>query len=114
MKQESMGAHILLNLFGVDLKLLEKEPIVMGLVDEVVSVARLTKFGEISHQFEPSGVTGVVLLGESHLSIHTWPEHESAAVDIFSCVGLEEAERASNLILEIFKPKNYDKKVVMR
>ena len=37
------------------------------------------------HQFEPQGVTGVLLLSESHMSIHTWPEHGYAAVDLFTC-----------------------------
>ena len=37
------------------------------------------------HQFEPHGVTALVLLSESHLSIHTWPEKGSAAVDVFTC-----------------------------
>jgi S-adenosylmethionine decarboxylase len=41
--------------------------------------------GEVFHQFEPSGVTGVVLLAESHLSVHTWPELRFAAVDVYVC-----------------------------
>ena len=114
MNKKSMGAHILLNLYGLDKKLLEKEPIVMELLDEVVDKAKLTKFGEISHQFEPVGVTGIILLGESHMSVHTWPEFNSAAIDIFSCVGKEEAERASKVVLELFKPKKFDKKVIIR
>lgn len=41
--------------------------------------------GEVFHQFEPAGVTGVVLLAESHLSVHTWPELRFAAVDVYVC-----------------------------
>jgi S-adenosylmethionine decarboxylase len=113
-KKRSMGAHILLNLYGLDNKLIEKEPIVMELLTKVVKEAGLTEFGDVSHQFEPVGVTGIILLGESHISIHTWPEYNSAAVDIFSCVGIKEAEKASNLILGYFKPREFEKKVVMR
>lgn len=114
MKSKSMGAHILLDLYGVDKNLLEKEAIVMELLTEVVQKAKLTEFGDISHQFEPTGVTAIILLGESHISIHTWPEYNSAAIDIFSCVGKEEAERASKVVLELFRPEKFEKKVIIR
>lgn len=44
-----------------------------------------TVIGEIFHRFSPQGVTGVVAIAESHVSIHTWPEHGYAAVDVFTC-----------------------------
>ena len=46
---------------------------------------RMQVVGEVFHQFEPAGVTGVVLLAESHLSVHTWPELRFAAVDVYVC-----------------------------
>ena len=49
------------------------------------------------HQFEPQGLTGIVLLAESHLSIHTWPERGEAAIDIFTC-----GSRDSAAIAEFF------------
>ena len=39
----------------------------------------------VMHQFNPQGVSGVVVIAESHITIHTWPEHGYAAVDVFSC-----------------------------
>ncbi len=47
--------------------------------------AGLTVVGESFHQFEPQGVTGTVLLAESHLAIHTWPEHGFVTVDVYVC-----------------------------
>ena len=44
-----------------------------------------TVVGQTFHKFAPQGVTGVVAIAESHLCIHTWPEHGYAAVDVFSC-----------------------------
>jgi len=50
-----------------------------------VADAQLTLVGECFHQFEPQGVTGTVLLAESHLAIHTWPEHGFVSVDVYVC-----------------------------
>jgi len=52
---------------------------------ELTEAAGLQAVGDRFHQFEPQGVTGTVLLAESHLAIHTWPETRSATVDVFVC-----------------------------
>src|SRR5512141_877915 len=52
---------------------------------KVTGEAGLTIVGERFHQFEPQGVTGTVLLAESHLAIHTWPEHGFVTVDVYVC-----------------------------
>ncbi len=52
---------------------------------EAVELSGACYIGDIFHQFEPFGVTGVVVVSESHFSIHTWPEHGLAVVDILSC-----------------------------
>jgi S-adenosylmethionine decarboxylase len=52
---------------------------------EAASEIGATVIGETFHQFSPQGVTGVISIAESHLSIHTWPEHGYAAIDIFTC-----------------------------
>ena len=50
-----------------------------------VADAQLTLVGECFHQFEPQGVTGTVLLAESHLAIHTWPENGFVTIDVYVC-----------------------------
>lgn len=52
---------------------------------ELVKASGLTILADRFHQFAPAGVTGFVLLAESHLSIHTWPECAFASVDVFVC-----------------------------
>jgi S-adenosylmethionine decarboxylase proenzyme len=52
---------------------------------EAVRRGRGTIVTEVFHNFSPHGVSGVVVIAESHVAIHTWPEHDYAAVDIFSC-----------------------------
>ncbi|MCF0069413.1 S-adenosylmethionine decarboxylase [Dyadobacter sp. CY261] len=53
------------------------------LADELIAAHSLQKLGEIYHNFEPGGFTGVVCLSESHLSVHTWPEFGKVNVDIY-------------------------------
>src|SRR5439155_1908809 len=51
----------------------------------IASATRMSVIDESFHQFAPAGVTGTVLLAESHLAIHTWPEHGFVTVDVFVC-----------------------------
>ncbi|HUF92711.1 MAG TPA: adenosylmethionine decarboxylase, partial [Candidatus Limnocylindria bacterium] len=65
--------------------------------------AQATIVDVVFHEFNPFGVSGVVVIAESHLSIHTWPEYRYAAVDIFSCGDVLQPEVAANYLVEEFK-----------
>jgi S-adenosylmethionine decarboxylase len=56
--------------------------------------------GDSFHRFSPQGVSGVVIIAESHLSIHTWPEHGYAAVDVFTCGTSVRPEKAAEVLIE--------------
>lgn len=112
--KKGMGFHLLVDLFGCPQEKLTHLPLVKKLLNEIVEEASLTKVAETFHQFQPQGVTGLILLAESHLSIHTWPEYQSAAVDIFCCAGKETAEKAFRLLLQKFQPRQYLKKTIER
>ena len=58
------------------------------------------------HEINPFGVSGVVVIAESHLSIHTWPEYRYAAVDIFTCGDVIKPEYAADYIASRFRCKN--------
>jgi S-adenosylmethionine decarboxylase len=102
-----VGKHIIAELYGVSSELIAKEETVRHIVEEVVNEAGLTKVGSVYKQFNPHGVTGIVLISESHVSIHTWPEYELVNLDVFTCGDPEKAEKAFKLFLERFKPKSY-------
>ncbi|MEM2070595.1 MAG: adenosylmethionine decarboxylase [Archaeoglobaceae archaeon] len=102
-----IGRHIIAELYGVDPELIAREETVRRIVEEVVNEAKLTKVGSVYKQFNPHGVTGVVLISESHVSLHTWPEYELVNLDIFTCGDPSKAEKAFKLFLEKFKPKSY-------
>jgi S-adenosylmethionine decarboxylase len=67
---------------------------------EAVHHARATLLKQVSNQFSPQGVTALGLLAESHISIHTWPEHGYAAVDIFTCGNRAMPERACSYLVD--------------
>lgn len=58
------------------------------------------------HEFNPFGISGMVVIAESHLSIHTWPEYSYAAVDIFTCGDIIKPEVAVQYLIEMFESKN--------
>src|SRR5207245_3430862 len=69
---------------------------------EAAKRAQATIVDVVFHEFNPFGISGVVVIAESHLSIHTWPEYRYAAVDVFSCGEGLEPEIAVNYLVEQF------------
>lgn len=57
------------------------------------------------HKFPEQGVTGVVILAESHISIHSWPEHDYLALDVFTCGTQTQPYKALEYLKKVFKPK---------
>ena len=65
---------------------------------EATAEAGLTIVGDSFYQFQPQGVTGTVLLAESHLAIHTWPEHGFVTVDVYVCnLATDNSDKADKL-----------------
>ena len=80
-----LARHTLLELHGCDTALLNAPEALKELLCEAVLRGHGTIVTEVFHTFSPHGVSGVVVIAESHVAIHTWPELGYAAVDIFSC-----------------------------
>jgi S-adenosylmethionine decarboxylase len=73
------------------------------LIDQLIDDHRLQKLGEVYHNFSPMGYTGIVCLSESHLSIHTWPEHGRINIDIYLSNYLRENDGTVMRIYEAIK-----------
>ncbi len=84
-KINSIGKHWHLELYGCDVKKIEKTEFVQASLREAAHQSGATIVNENFHQFSPFGVSGVVVIEESHFTIHTWPEYGYAAVDFFTC-----------------------------
>jgi len=108
------GIHILAELWDCRKELLERVEPLKQIFDSCVEEAGLRKVGEAWHQFEPFGVTGIILISESHVSVHTWPEKSYCAVDIFTCGDSESAKKAFELIRQRMAPGKVDYKEIPR
>jgi len=80
-----LAKHTLLEMRGCDPTLLRDREALAPLLLAAVRDAGATIVTDVFHNFSPHGVSGVIVIAESHVAIHTWPEHQFAAVDIFSC-----------------------------
>ena len=94
----ALGKHVIAELWVREPNRLNNPELIQDALLAACKRGEFTVLNVSSHAFSPHGVTAVVLLSESHMSIHTWPEHGYAAVDIFTCGGepqlaLEELER---------------------
>lgn len=98
----ALGRHLLLELFDCDSDAINNLEAVKTALVEAAKRAQATIVDVVFHEFNPFGVSGVVVIAESHLSIHTWPEYRYAAVDIFSCGDVLQPEVAANYLVEQF------------
>lgn len=98
----ALGKHLLVELYGCNPELLKKVDAVREILVTAAKACKATVVDVAFHEFTPFGVSGVVVIAESHLSIHTWPEYQYAAVDIFTCGNTIEPEQAVRHIADSF------------
>lgn len=110
----SLGSHLLIELFGCDKQSLEQERTVGTAMRTAAQESEATVVAESFHEFKPWGVSGAVIIQESHYTIHTWPEHGYAAVDLFYCGGTIHVDKAVDVLRERFKPSKIKFLVVRR
>jgi S-adenosylmethionine decarboxylase len=99
----SLGRHLLLELHDCSSEILNNLETVKGALVEAAKRAEATIIDVLFHEFNPFGISGVVVIAESHLTIHTWPEYRYAAVDIFSCGDTLKPSEAAAYLVEQFK-----------
>src|SRR6187551_1448704 len=85
MGMQSLGRHLLGEFHGCDRELLNRPEHIRAELLSAVTSSGATPIQDFVHTFSPHGVTGIVVIAESHFAIHTWPEYGYAAVDLFTC-----------------------------
>lgn len=85
MKIEQLGRHILAEFYDCDSNVLNNHELVEKYMNQAAIESKATIVKSVFHFFNPWGVSGAVVIQESHLTIHTWPEYGYAAVDLFTC-----------------------------
>src|SRR6185312_9148066 len=96
------GAHLIVDLY--DAEHLDDQSYIEGALRRAVEASRATLLHIHLHHFEPNGVSGVAVLAESHISIHTWPETGYAALDVFMC-GKANPDACVPVLRKAFAPK---------
>ena len=111
-EKSERGLHILADFYNCSpiSPLLTKLEALQSECRRAVHQSGLNELNHIFHKFPNSGITGVILLSESHFAIHTWPEKDYLTLDIFVCNffsdNTEKAIKLYNLLKELFQPKN--------
>ena len=89
MKIDALGRHIIVEYYDCDSETLRQPKLVEQYMKQAAILTNATIVESFFHHFSPWGVSGAVIIAESHLTIHTWPEYGYAAVDLFTCGDLD-------------------------
>lgn len=103
----ALGRHILVEFFGCKPEIMNDAAIIEEGMVKAAEEADATVINSTFHHFSPYGVSGVVVIQESHLAIHTWPEYSYAAVDLFTCGDQVDPWVSFNYLEKVFKANNY-------
>ena len=106
--------HLLLELYRCDCEKLNDESFLRCTLNKAAKIAKATVLNLISNKFEPQGVTAIALLAESHISIHTWPESNYSAVDIFTCGQNMMPELASQYLIQSLRAEEHSLRIIER
>jgi S-adenosylmethionine decarboxylase len=109
-----LGVQSMLDLYGCDVRSIDDVRGVERKLNEAARRCGATIVASCFHQFNPHGVSGVVVIAESHLAIHTWPEHGYAAIDLFTCGDLLAPEVCFDYLREAFRSTRHSVRTVSR
>lgn len=113
MEYSTFGRHVAVDTWGVDFEKLNNAEWLQSQMVDAAEACGATVLSVQSKQFEPQGATVLVLLSESHLSIHTYPEKGFAAIDCYTCGETVDPQVAIDYMVSVLKPeKTYAKKLV--
>ncbi|MCF6094874.1 adenosylmethionine decarboxylase [Microaerobacter geothermalis] len=114
MEYSTFGRHVAIDTWGVDFDLLNNAEWLQHQMVEAAETSGATILGVQSKKFEPQGATVLLLLSESHLSIHTYPEKGFAAIDCYTCGETVDPQVAIDYLISVLKPAKYYAKKLIR
>jgi S-adenosylmethionine decarboxylase len=109
-----IGRHLLASYHGCDPEALKNIKQLPEVMKQGVKESGAQLLDSVEYVFQPNGLTMVLLLSESHASIHTYPEHDACFVDFFTCGTNCSAEKFDAVLQQFLKPKKTDSKIFMR
>lgn len=114
MDYSTFGRHVAIDTWGVDFEKLNDARFLEENMIKAAEAAGATVLSSQKQQFEPQGATVLVLLSESHISIHTYPEKGFAALDCYTCGDTVDPQVAINYMIEVLDPQQTSAKVLKR
>jgi S-adenosylmethionine decarboxylase len=99
---EHLGQHVIIELWGCQEGVINDAALVRTAMLDAVRAANATLLDINVHMFSPHGVTGVAVLSESHLSVHSWPEYGYVAADVFTCGNTTQPRKAAEALKRHF------------
>ncbi len=111
---KSLGKHLLVEFYNCNPSIIDNMKLVEKYMKEAAIEAGSTIVQSVFHMFQPHGVSGVVVIAESHLSIHTWPEYKFASVDLYTCGEECDPLKAYKYLRDKFESSNADIKELQR
>lgn len=103
---KALGRHILAEFFECDTQILNDSHLIEIYMKQAAIDCNATIINSVFQTFNPHGVSGVVVIAESHLAIHTWPEYGYAAVDVFTCGDTVDPWVATRSLQELLKAQS--------
>ena len=113
-KHITFGRHILLDIWGTDSATLNNLQMIRRTMEEAALVCGATIVKTAFQEFPVQGLSGVIVLAESHISVHTHPEHNYASFDIFTCGTVIDPNDACRYIVEKLKAEHYHQREFIR
>lgn len=110
----ALGHHLLVEFYNCNPAMLDEVEMIEHHMNEAARRCGATIVQSGFHRFEPYGVSGVVVISESHLAIHTWPEYGYASVDLFTCGDDVQPLIAYEYLREVFEAKGAEIQMIKR
>ncbi len=114
MEYSTFGRHVAVDTWGVNFELLNNAEWLQSQMVEAAEMSGATVLSVQAKQFDPQGATVLVLLSESHLSIHTYPEKGFAAIDCYTCGETVDPQLAIDYLVSVLKPSTTHAKKLIR
>ncbi|RTZ91662.1 MAG: S-adenosylmethionine decarboxylase proenzyme [Deltaproteobacteria bacterium] len=111
---KTLGRHVLTEFYGCKHKILDNIEEIKSLMEQAALFSGATIIDSRFHRFNPHGVSGVVIIAESHLAIHTWPEFDYASIDIYTCGTSVDPWKAYQYLKDHLNPRTDTKMELMR
>jgi len=111
---KALGRHVLTEFYGCKSKILDDLETIKTLMEQAALFSGATIIDSRFHRFNPFGISGVVIIAESHLAIHTWPECDYASIELYTCGTTVDPWKAYQYLKDHLQPRTDTKLELLR